>query len=395
MEKNFLGEFTFTNKKTLTGIETIIDKYSGNPISQLVIKSDSQYDIRMGYTSGDGLKLIDSHHRKNNPLGEFLGIDTTNLDNIRTFIEKYGFIYPISDTEYEIVDTTEFSLIQERLQAFINLINNQSEFHILENELLDSVLYLMLKSYEGYDLSDRNLLLKNNSELLKMISTPISLSINHNRLKTDYINGQKILYFSRKSISLEKDVRMDLQDIQNVESDYSIPFWHKNLINIFYTLDNLDISEITKLKIDFLYSCSHLLGYFNIDIKNQNTFSIETYDVVKNNTPFINSLLKISKLLIKEEFEQSLKDIKFTYNTETMSPDWNLPTLIGALYFSIYYKNSTNIIYRVCKNINCNQYYQVSSTNSTKKYCCDNCRDNSNARKLRARKNKGKLPSSD
>ncbi|WP_420780581.1 hypothetical protein [Streptococcus canis] len=389
MEKNFLGEFTFTNKKVLTGIETIIDKYDGKPISQLVIKSDSQYNIRMGYTSGDGLKVIDSHYRKNNPLGEFLGIDATNLDSIKIFIEKYGFIYPIADTKYEIVDITEFSLIQERLQAFINLINNQSEFHISVNELLDSVLYLMLKSYKEYDLSDKNLLLKNSSELLETISTPVVLSINHNGLKTDYINGQKILYFSRKSISLEQDVRMDFQDIQNIESNYSVPSWHKNLIKIFYSLDNLDISEITKLKIDFLFSCIQLLGYFDTYIQNQNTFSSEIYDTVKDNGPFITSLLKISKILIKEEFEQSLKDIKFTYNTETMSPDWTLPTLIGALYFSIYYKNSTNIIYRVCKNINCNQYYQVSSTNSTKKYCCDNCRDNSNARKLRARKKQG------
>lgn len=145
-------------------------------------------------------------------------------------------------------------------------------------------------------------------------------------------------------------------------------------------------SEFNK-KIDFLFGCMYILNpFYSEQVEIKNTFSTAIYVEIEAQHHFTEYLLEVSKMTIREEFERMLEDIHFTYNTETMAPDWKLPSLISALYFSIYYKNSKNIIYRVCQNDYCKQYFEVSSTNSTKRHCSDNCRDSKNARTMRQRK---------
>lgn len=384
-EKSFLGEFTFTNIGVTCAIEPKVDRQSGETSDHLLVKENKNNLIRMGYVPGDGLKVINTKRRKNNPLGEFLGIKNNDILAIKKYMEDYGAFYAPLDSNYNYLNTTEIFIIQERLQAFINLLNNQVTRNINYLELLNSVLFLMLKKYDSYNVSD-SIYLESESYFQNLISQPNRLDTHHNTLRTSNFDNQKIPYFERESTTLKTKIKMDLSDIQEIYSDISTPNCCKDLIGLFYSLDNLKISESEKKKIDFLFSYIYITEPFDfniIDLNNPIRINVD------DNLDFKNSLIEISKLLIKEEFERCLSDIKFTYNTETMSPDWQLPSLIAALYFSIFYKNSKNIIYRVCANINCNQYFQVSRTNSTKKHCSDGCRENKNARNLRARKKQG------
>lgn len=388
-EKSFLGEFTFQNDSISCEIENVIDRNTGKKISRLAMKTQHKHKIIMGYTAGEGLKLINTSRKKNNPLGEFLGLNANNLEEIKDFILKYGYLYEVKDSEYTVLNIEEFKLIQERLQAFIQLINHQSEFQNNNHQVLESVLYLLLKKYNK-DCSNK-ILFPIDSNLEKLLSLPIiPLTKDHQSVILRKEEGQNIIVSSKFCSTLNKQIEFELQDIQSIFHDNKTPHWCKSVLYNFLSMDNLNYEEVLKIKIDFLFACIYLLNPFSINnLKINNLFNEDFNKQIATEDNFLQTLREVSKLLIKEEFERVLQNIKFTYNTNTMSPDWKLPSFIGALYFSVYYKNSKDIIYRICANHNCNQYFQVSSTNGTKKHCCDNCRDNKNARNSRARKKQG------
>ncbi|MBY4764638.1 hypothetical protein [Streptococcus uberis] len=390
--QTYLGEFTFINKSSWCEIETIVDKYSGTKINRLVAKINNQADIRMAYTIGEGLKISNSDKKKNNPLGEFLGLEQGNLEEVKSFIDKYGFFYNVSSDDFFLVNIDELFNIQERLQAFIILINNQVDLSPDFDELFGSIIYLLLKKYDTFSSQYSSQLLPTDSDLKKLLESSITpLSKDHNLAEPVTKDGFTQIIFTRYAKSLGRNVEMDLQAIQDIVNDEETPYWCKSILSLFFSLDNLDFSTELKEKIDFLFGCIYLVDPFNIDdLKLKEVSNIKQDIDLSTNPYFVDSLYSISKLLITEEFDRCLSDVKFTYNTSTMTPDWELPSLIGALYFSIFYQNSKNTIYRVCANDNCNQYFQVSKTNSTKIHCCDNCRENKNARNLRARKKQGK-----
>lgn len=366
-KKTFLGEFTFTNTFIQCESETIIDKFSGQKVERIVMRSVNGSNIEMGYSMGDGLKVINTSKRKNNPLGEFLGIQINEISDIKNFISKYGYLYHIPSNDFVNMNYLEFVELQNRLRLFITLINNQNDFQFDRKELTDAVVSIILTKYDKYELSQSELL-PYNEDLLKLLHSSITVSKDHNTVINRVIDGQTMLFFSRYSTILEEAIEISFEDMNRC-TDSSIL---ENVLRyLFFNLDNLEIPENLKQKIEFL------MVYYTTDFF---TSDLSEDGKVKS------KLLDISKILIVEEFEFYLKSISFTYNTETMTPDWKLPNLLAAMYFSIYYRNSKNVIYRKCENINCNQYFEVSSTNSVKKHCCDNCRDNKNARKSRARK---------
>ncbi|HEL2331883.1 TPA: hypothetical protein TZM76_002138 [Streptococcus suis] len=386
-EKSYLGEFTFTNEAVSSEFESLIDEVSGLKTERLVIKSINLPYIEMGYSPGEGLKIITWNRRKNNPLGEFLGLDLNNLSELKNFIHKYGFIYPISQEKYCPVDIEELHSIQERLKAFINLINNQNKSNIEYRELFDSTLYLLLRKYSTTSYK-KSKFLPTNSALQNQLDAAVTpLTKDHSAVKTVSVESQAQLRLSRYSESLNKMVEFDLLDAQQIMQDENTPHWCKRIFNLFYSLDNLVFTDELNKKIDFLFGCIYLLNpFYSEQVKIKETFSAAIYEDIEALPHFTEYLLEVSKITIREEFERMLDDIHFTYNTETMAPDWKLPSLISALYFSIYYKNSKNVIYRVCQNDYCKQYFEVSSTNSTKRHCSDNCRDSKNARIMRQRK---------
>lgn len=389
-EKSFLGEFLFNNDAVECFEELIIDSSNGEYLKNLAIKSVGQKCIKMGYTIGDGLKVINTKQRKNNPLGEFLGIKKDDFIGIKSFFEKYGFLYPISEGIFEKFYYSDFFVVQNQIQAFINLVNNQNEFNQNFTELIDCVLFLIFNIPKIKSECLSSYFRKENA-IKNLINTPIQLSENHKNFK--FIKdeqGQKIGYFIRQSSVLNNVIKFSKEEIQDIEQDKYTPNWCKNILKLFFCLDNIEIDIHNKQIIEFLFALIYLANPFDIECTDLHNFlSTKQYDLLKENKHFTESLFTISKLLIISEFENALKFVTPTYNVIDMKPDWKLPSLISAFYFSIYYKNSKNIIYRQCSNINCNQYFEVSSTNSKKIYCSTGCSENKNARMSRARKKQG------
>lgn len=391
MQEEYLGEFTIDNSPVICEIEKIINNHTNKLEDNLSIKEDHSSRIKMGYYITEGLKIIGYKNKKNNPLGEFLDIKKEDLNSIKSYFKKYGFLIPLTDKEYTRVSIEDINVIKDRLLAFLHIINNQNKSNLTISELLDSVLYLILVPSNIQENSIFYNYINQNDTLYGAFDTYANLSEKTNTFK--YIkdeSNQNIPVFSRFSSALNETIEMEHDLINTIENDNNTPNWCKQILKIFFILDNLELHETIKNKIELLFGIIYANSPFSIDnMKCEDNFSVEFYNNISKNKQLLNFLLLVSKEIIIEEFEHALKFVTPTYNVKKMKPDWKLPSLLSALYFSMYYRNSKNMIYKRCENTNCRMLFEVSNTNSLKKYCSSHCAASTNQRIYRQKKKQG------
>ncbi|WP_310604221.1 CGNR zinc finger domain-containing protein, partial [Anaerosporobacter sp.] len=163
--------------------------------------------------------------------------------------------------------------------------------------------------------------------------------------------------FTAKIAKLYRD---GFVDDMNINSRYVIDFFY-NLLKIGVKIDNINESGIIKTG----------------ERLNSNT---------KFNECFQLKLIEIAKITIKEEFDFELYGIHPIYNIETMSPYWEIPNLLTALYFALFYTRPDYEVYRKCSNPNCNRLFKVKTTNSRKQYhdtACQNAAAQMRHRKVK------------
>ncbi len=84
-------------------------------------------------------------------------------------------------------------------------------------------------------------------------------------------------------------------------------------------------------------------------------------------------ILEIAKLVIGEEINANMDSIHPLYDAEKMMPSWHVDSLIGGLYFSIFYMKPDLELFRRCRQ--CGQFFTVKATSTRKVYCDDICRN--------------------
>jgi len=94
----------------------------------------------------------------------------------------------------------------------------------------------------------------------------------------------------------------------------------------------------------------------------------------------------MAKYIIKKELEHHLINIRPLYDADNMQPRWSVPSLLDALYFSIFYLDSKTQMYRQCKY--CGRYFTVKRSNTTNIYCDGWCRNNSQQSRHRIKSKK-------
>ena len=82
--------------------------------------------LKFSYSAQSGLNLSGNAGRiiEENILGKLLAIPTNDLDATIKFIEQYGFITPISDSEYESIDSAALLAFFERIKSTVRLMSS-------------------------------------------------------------------------------------------------------------------------------------------------------------------------------------------------------------------------------------------------------------------------------
>lgn len=380
MSREFLTHFTFDNYKCNCAIEKVADDNSGALIKRLAIKKVVSKRIPMAYFYGDGLKIIDSDTKsKNNILGEFLGIKKDDLNSYKSFFEKYGFLFDLENEKFNTIPIDKIHELKSNLLAFVFLINNQldSYSYYRENnvkELLDATLYLLFKKEFDLVIAGITVFRVKKNEVMKIIENAnFHDELSHNR-KPKKVDGQIIEYFDIEDSLM--DGGLNIIDVETfnglLKKDY--PQWFTSLCRVYKNKNQFFEDKKYHIIVDFLYHfATNLYVFSKYDISLDGSFQDDIYANLMTNTNLLNALIKVSKIILEDEFKANLSQVTPIFNVTDMKPDWRLPSLYTALYFSLFYMNSKEDSIRKCANRNCNEFFQVSKTNSKKKYCSILC----------------------
>lgn len=105
---------------------------------------------------------------------------------------------------------------------------------------------------------------------------------------------------------------------------------------------NENISNLDKLQLEFLYKILARPYYMQVKYTN-NTLAFES------------------------ELEHNIKNIRPSYNIDSLLDSWEIPDLSSSIYFSIFFLNPKFDIIKKCSNPTCSSYFSVLHSNKRKK----------------------------
>ena len=89
------------------------------------------------------------------------------------------------------------------------------------------------------------------------------------------------------------------------------------------------------------------------------------------------SILKTcSEIVISDTINYVINDIKPCFHVlpnGDFQGDWIIPDLHSALYLDVFLRNANSILLKKCENPTCDEYFEATFENKTKKYCSQRC----------------------
>lgn len=345
------------------------------------VASISNKKIRFAFEPQKGLVRLSSRGtiEEKNILGNLLQIPGASLENFKDFFNQNGFLFPTKIDEYEKISCENFYIIMTRLCTVIellDLVSNPKEKNYLE--ILNRILYLLFSKrasikYENVDYE----------------------SCEHEFSKILYSNDA--FFFTLSNIEAFNTGEYSIQDtIYGVyklnAADYSsiigqnppppLGFHDATLVRLTDMYANChNCNKNVRKIVDFLFHYCYEVQPINFENgipycePKEENFSQELKD----------ALVSITKTIIKEEIDHNIKGVVPVYDEEKLEPKWHVTTLLGAIYFSLFYLRPDLQIYKRCENPRCNKLFLVNRTSTNRRYCDDYCRGRLNQVKYRAK----------
>lgn len=343
--------------------------------------------LHFSYSAQKGLNLSGNAGGiiTENILGQLLAIKPNDVDGTISFLEKYGFIFPISSEIYETIDGTVLLEILNRIKATVKLMS----------AIAGKKDYKAILIYTTYLLF---------SEPIEMKLSSITYNTNFHEF-TNLIRTYNIIpdlhrnqeFFDTECISVFDTLKgdfekLDINEIAGMSEGSGVTgltgsrdYYFRNLFCL-YTTYNMANDNLRNI-IDFYYNYQKKVSI----IKNVEPTRI-TYYSSPNKENFSDEmkemLVKIAKIVISEEINANLHNICPQLEINALTPTWKLNSLLETLYFSVFYMKPGVELYKECENPNCKheKYFLINATVTNKKYCCPACANAAAQRRSRQRK---------
>lgn len=397
MSKNFSdfflnNFFEYENCTCVCQKETVYSVPGQPPSNNLKLCSVPEQPLRFSYAAQKGLNLSGNAGGiiSENILGQLLALPSDDIDSVIQFFEKYGFLFPINNEEYESVDGYALLEIVNRIKATVLLMSaiaGKRDY----NKMFIYTTYLLYADPVELKLSATSYSSAKNHQFTDLIRTY--------NIMPNYSNDQE--FFEHECISVWDSIAKEYQkvyidELAGIEMGDGISGlsgsrdWH--FVNLFALYTNYKVNdEFLRAAIDFYYNFQKRVGI----IKNVETNRITFHSTPKKENftdELKEALLKIAKATISEEINANLRNICPQLDVGAFAPSWKLNSLHEALYFSIFYMKPGIELYKECENPNCKhqKYFLINATVTNKKYCCPACGNAAAQRRSRQRKLGGK-----
>lgn len=355
-------------------------------VLKVCAKPDSD-TLRFSYSAQKGLNQSGNAGRviNENILGQLLAIKPTDMDGTIEFLQKYGFIFPVSSDTYETVDGIALLEILNRIKATVKLMS----------AIAGKKDYKAIFIYTTYLLYSEPVELVLSGANYKTDFHPFTALIREYNVIPDLNRNQE--FFDTQCISIFDTMKgdyekLDINELAGMNSGDGINGlarnrdWHFRNLFCLYTTYNIADENLRNI-IDFYYNYQKKVGI----IKDVEPTRISYYvKAMKENfsDDMKEMLVKIARIVISEEINANLKNICPQLEINALAPTWKLNSLLEALYFSVFYMKPGVELYKECENPNCKheKYFLINATVTNKKYCCPACGNAAAQRRSRQRK---------
>ena len=312
-----------------------------------------------------------SRKRSVGVLHEFVKMDMSNTKFVAEYFRNNGYLFRLPETDrYNRVALADIQRIQYRMKLLQDVMQttvSKQDKPLLLEQMSEILLFGMPRSPEKdcgnclYIHPFTELLLANYDQKAPFNSTKVF----------DTFLGREEEVFGEQAPSRTYN--------EYAENDLpsSVPLWFREAVfNLYVETGQEDIN--LRFVIDFLYN---LLAKYIDQLKLTRTACGYTITGNVEGKPefderFQNALVKTSRIVIKEELDYALKDIRNEVNLETLKPDSYIPDLYSALYMSIFYSRKyivNPLIVEKC--VKCGKLFTKRSSNTRKIYCGTKCKN--------------------
>ena len=348
------------------------------PTTTIKVQAIPGERIHFAFSSGVGLVRLGEKGAlvEKNLLGSLISIKPGDTAALFEYFRRNGFLFNISGQEYEPIDTDKMFELIRRLRTTVELLSAMGAIRKDYHKILGLSLYLMLSS--PIEISFTSLpapyrtckhALQECFERAYSLPTP------------DYFQQEM---FSKDSISIpdtlvapayELDSQLYMGCLEGSGQESYIKGSSSDLFKSVLILYAHGLNEHASIRraVDLIFHYFCEVGTIK-DINEDG--SIEYYgkpDTGKLTNEMKSRILAIAKLAIAEEINANMGSIHPMYDAEKMTPSWHVDSLIGGLYFSIFYMKPDLELFRRCRQ--CGQFFTVKATSTRKVYCDDICRN--------------------
>lgn len=381
--------FLFENSQCDCVVDTRNIAPGQAPETTIKVQAIHGEKIRFAFAPVEGLVRLGDKGAliEKNLLGKLIQIESGDLNSLFDFFRKNGFLFGISDSEYEPIETDKMFNLIGRLRATVELLSSLGSIKKDYHKIFGLSLFLILCNPIEIRFSSMR-------EPYRTCKHPFLEKL---QSAADYPQPeyfQQELY-ANESVTIpdtltNKPYRLDSQLYACVSdgsgNEKRIPGSSSKLFLQIVRLFAHAINERHEIR----YIVDFLLHYFCeigvVKSVNENG-TIEYYkeSKVKSLSPEMkNRIIEIAKNVIGEEINANMSHVHPFYDVEKMTPSWNVDNLLGGLYFSIFYMKPDIELFRRCRQ--CGAFFTVRATSTRKVYCSDECRNRYQQAMYRKRK---------
>lgn len=341
--------------------------------------------IRFAYAAKKGLVRIAANGtiEEANVLGTLIAVLDKKPSDLSKFFKSNGFLFPISDSTYEAIDSSQMHGIITRLKATVELMTAISEISKDYDKILHLMLYLIFAPQVKIQ---TELMHAPHTTYIHKIVTLLDNASNYtSAIDREKESFNKDTYTVADSI-LTPSYELDTNEYNDIVSGFSTSnHLYQNITQLYR---NYSGSETERKTIDFLFHYFHEVGELSV------LDGIVNYITTSKSENFTddmkNTLLEVARYILGSEINANLSGIRPIYDAVSMTPSWNVDSLMSAIYFSLFYMKPDLELYRPCANPRCRNYFLVKTTTTQKKYCSTECCNRVTQDKYRKKKRETK-----
>ncbi|MFV0361559.1 MAG: CGNR zinc finger domain-containing protein [Suipraeoptans sp.] len=369
--------FSLKGYGCFTGVDVV--NLSPREIKQtLKIQADRENVLHYAFSGSKGLCRTTpmGSVKKENLISELISLPN-EVNAIRGFFEENGFLFPVSDAEYEEINLHSLIEIVNHIKATVLLMSEIEEPQRNYEKILYLTLYLLLSEQVSIKLNSMKkpyyTCHHGFAKILEKASSVPEIDGTKEGFESETYTINDLVYKPTFALNIEE--YQDIISGSSLTSGYpgmnDLRF--KDIVYLYRNAPNE--TSAARTTIDFLFHLMKKIGVVNkVSFEHGIEFysdpSIENFD---DNLKA--ALITVSKIVLNEEINSNLSGITPRFLASKMEPSWKASSLLSALYFSIFYMKPGSEIYRECANPSCNNHFLVKTSNGRKKYCSPNCRN--------------------